>query len=320
MAVSRRPNGRGVSSAGMWPNYRSPLGLGLLTWYPRYTGQVTVERRGQPAVAGSRSCNRDDFSGGNDATNDDIRPCRGERATPGRRLQCQPEERQRWRGSGSPAREGRCESVSRWRCRRRYRRYDHGATATEPCAGQDSGHDGSGAQCRGAGAQRTLEVPPASFSEVLDRLAKLGEQVSRKSATDDVTQQVADVNSRLESMRASLDRVRALYATAVSIRDVISIESEVAEREADYESLQAQQRGLTKQAAHSIVHLQLVAKQVVVAHARKHSTGVLDKFGRGWDAFVATARWTLGAIGTVLPFLVLFGGIGVVALWLRRRR
>jgi hypothetical protein len=170
-----------------------------------------------------------------------------------------------------------------------------------------------------ASAQLTLEVAPASFSEVLDRLAALGEQVSRKSSTDDVTQQVADINSRLESMRASLDRVRALYAKAVSISDVIGIESEVAKREADYESLQAQQRGLTKQAAHSIVHLQLVAKQVVVAHARKHSAGVLDRFGRGWDAFVATARWTLGAIGTVLPFLVLFGGIGVVALWLRRR-
>ena len=170
-----------------------------------------------------------------------------------------------------------------------------------------------------ASAQLTFEIAPASFSEVLDRLAGLGEQVSRKSSTDDVTQQVADVNSRLESMRASLDRVRALYAKAVSISDVIRIESEVAKREADYESLQAQQRGLTKQAAHSIVHLQLVAKQVVVAQARKHSAGVLDKFGRGWDAFVATARWTLGAVGTVLPFLVLFGGIGVVALWLRRR-
>jgi hypothetical protein len=170
-----------------------------------------------------------------------------------------------------------------------------------------------------ASAQLTLEVAPASFSEVLDRLAGLGDQVSRKSSTDDVTQQVADVNSRLESMRASLDRVRALYAKAVSISDVISIESEVAKREADYESLQAQQRSLTKQAAHSIVHLQLVAKQVVVAHARKHSAGVLDKFGRGWDAFVATARWTLGALGTVLPFVVLFGGIGLVALWLRRR-
>lgn len=171
-----------------------------------------------------------------------------------------------------------------------------------------------------ASAQLTLEVAPDSFSGVLDRLAGLGEQVSRKSSTDDVTQQVEDVNSRLVSMRASLDRVRALYAKAVSISDVIGIESEVAKREADYESLQAQQRGLTKQAAHSIVHLQLVAKQVVVAHARKHSTGVLDKFGRGWDAFVATARWTLGAIGTVLPFLVLFGGLGLVVLWLVRRR
>lgn len=170
-----------------------------------------------------------------------------------------------------------------------------------------------------ASAQLTLEVAPASFSEVLDRLAGLGEQVSRKSSTDDVTQQVADIDSRLESMRASLDRVRALYAKAVSISDVIGIESQVAKREADYESLQAQQRSLTKQAAHSIVHLQLVAKQVVVAHARKQSAGVLDRFGRGWDASIATARWTLGAIGTVLPFLVLFGGIGVVALWLRRR-
>ena len=171
-----------------------------------------------------------------------------------------------------------------------------------------------------ANAQLTLEVPPDSFSGVLDQIAGLGEQVSRKSSTDDVTQQVADVNSRLESMRASLDRVRALYAKAVSIGDVIGIESEVAKREADYEALQAQQRGLTKQAAHSIVNLQLLAKQVVVAHARKHSAGVLGGFARGWDAFVATARWSLGAVGTVLPFVVLFGGTGVVALWLRRRR
>jgi hypothetical protein len=171
-----------------------------------------------------------------------------------------------------------------------------------------------------ANAQLTLEVPPDSFSGVLDQIAGLGEQVSRKSSTDDVTQQVADVNSRLESMRASLDRVRALYAKAVSIGDVIGIESEVATREADYEALQAQHRGLTKQAAHSMVNLQLLAKQVVVAHARKHSAGVLGGFARGWDAFVATARWSLGAVGTVLPFVVLFGGTGVVALWLRRRR
>jgi hypothetical protein len=170
-----------------------------------------------------------------------------------------------------------------------------------------------------ASAQLTLEVAPASFSEVLDRLAGLGEQVSRKSSMDDVTQQVADVTSRLASMRASLDRVRALYAKAVSISDVIRIESEVAKREADYEALQAEQRGLGKQAANSIVHLQLLAKQAVVAHARKHSAGVLGGFGRGWHAFVATARWTLGAIGTVLPFLVLFGGISLVALWLWRR-
>src|SRR5262249_28528747 len=63
-------------------------------------------------------------------------------------------------------------------------------------------------------ADLTFKVPPDSLDTVLDRLAGLGDEVSRHASTEDVTEQVADVDSRVSSAKASLARIRALYAPA----------------------------------------------------------------------------------------------------------
>ena len=170
-----------------------------------------------------------------------------------------------------------------------------------------------------ATAQLTLEVPPDSLEQVLDRLAALGKPTARRTSTQDVTEQVADVTARLASMRASLARVRTLYARAGSISDVIKIENELAAREAGLESLEAQQLTLSRQTANAVVHLQLLARQAVAPAPRKHTRGALGGFALGWHAFVRSARWTLTAFGTVLPFLALIGAMALGALWLRRR-
>jgi hypothetical protein len=175
---------------------------------------------------------------------------------------------------------------------------------------------GSGAR---ASAELTLEVPPATLEAQLGQLARLGEQVSRTSSTDDVTQQVVDVTSRLASMRASLARVRALYAQATSIGDVIKLESELASREADLESLEAQQHDLALKTSHARIMLQLLAKHAAAPASGRAATGAGAGFARGWHAFVMSVRWTVGAFGTVLPFLLVAGALATLALWWRRR-
>jgi uncharacterized protein DUF4349 len=170
-----------------------------------------------------------------------------------------------------------------------------------------------------ASAELTLEVPPATLEPQLRRLARLGEQVNRVSSTDDVTQQVVDVNSRLGSLRASLARVRALYAQATSISDVIKLESELASREANLESLEAQQHDLALDTARAKITLQLLAMRAPAPASRRVGSGMGAGFARGWHALVASVRWTVGAFGTLLPFLLLAGALAALGLWWRRR-
>lgn len=172
-----------------------------------------------------------------------------------------------------------------------------------------------------AAAALTLEVPPSSLETALDRLAALGDHVDRTTSTDDVTQQVVDVASRLLSLRASLNRVRTLYARANTIADVIRLESELTSRQADLEKLETQQHDLARRTARATikVHLQARTPAPAPAAAAKHHGGVGRGFSGGWHAFTAFVRWTVTAFGAVLPFLVVAtAGLGG-ALWWRRR-
>ena len=69
-----------------------------------------------------------------------------------------------------------------------------------------------------------LRVPADQYDPVVDKLAAIGEVTSRTESSQDVTAEVIDVNSRVESMTASVARVRALLAQARNITVIIAIE------------------------------------------------------------------------------------------------
>ena len=59
-----------------------------------------------------------------------------------------------------------------------------------------------------AQATLTLRVPPTAFGPTLDALGRLGKELDRQRSAEDVTTQVADVDSRVRSQQRSVDRVR----------------------------------------------------------------------------------------------------------------
>ncbi|MGW4693388.1 DUF4349 domain-containing protein [Kitasatospora cineracea] len=166
----------------------------------------------------------------------------------------------------------------------------------------------------------TLKVPSAAYQATLDGLGGLGTRLGLNSQADDLTQQIADTDSRVKSMQASVDRVRALMADAKSLSEVVSLEGELTRRESDLESLQRQQQQLTARTSLSTVTLELVTRQPVHVEPKEEETGFWASVGHGlsngWHALVTLVRVLLVALAAVAPFLVLLAPLG----WLLRRR
>jgi hypothetical protein len=161
-----------------------------------------------------------------------------------------------------------------------------------------------------------LRVPPARLGAMLTQLSRLGDERARQVGTDDVTDQVADLDSRLATQRTSVARVRALLDRATSVADVVRVEAELSRREADLESLQARTRALSGQVSMATITLALTSKATPTVAT---TVGFRSGLEGGWHAFVAAARVTAATVGALLPFLPLLVASLWGALWWRRR-
>ena len=168
-------------------------------------------------------------------------------------------------------------------------------------------------------AHFTLRVPSPAFEDVQQAVAELGQQTDRSSTTQDVTAEVADVDSRVASAQAVLVTFRDRLPQARTIPDVLAIEGEIATRQADLEALQARQRVLADQVALATLEVTLTqgAPTSVVA---AQSPGFTGGLGAGWHALGAFLRVAALVVGAVLPFVVPVAVVAVPVVLLRRRR
>jgi len=93
----------------------------------------------------------------------------------------------------------------------------------------------------------TIKVRPEDFQEALDRLSGIGTLVSQTISADDVTERVVDLQSRITTAEASVERLRTFLSQATDLRDVASLEEELLRRETDLELLRGQLRTVETQ-------------------------------------------------------------------------
>jgi hypothetical protein len=172
------------------------------------------------------------------------------------------------------------------------------------------------------GSQITLvlRVPADRFNSTLDSLSELGTEEGREVKADDVTEALVDLNARIATQQASVDRVRALLAQANNIGEIVSIESELTRRQAELDSLlqrRATMSGLVDLATITVV---LYGQSGPVVAAHEDETGFLAGLRDGWNGFLASVKIVLTVAGWLLPWVLAVGGPIVLALWLARRR
>ncbi|WP_219460749.1 DUF4349 domain-containing protein [Nonomuraea rhizosphaerae] len=172
-----------------------------------------------------------------------------------------------------------------------------------------------------ASAMLEFKIPPARYNEVLAALGKnLGKQLSVQQGTQDVTMQVADVNSRLKSAQESLESLRTLLKKADTIGQVLQVEREISTREADLESLQAQQKELAAQTGMATLTLRLVGPVTVVEEPSDEPAGFVGGLKTGWEALVSFAKVAATVIGVLLPWLAMAVPLVALVVFLARRR
>ena len=174
---------------------------------------------------------------------------------------------------------------------------------------------------RGLGqADLTLRVPPAAFRSTLDRVGALGRELGRTRSARDVTTELADTDSRVRSQERSVARVRSLLAEAETIGEVVQIESELARREADLESLQAQLARLKDVTDLATVEVTLLARHAPSPEPDDDEDyGFLVGLRGGLAALVGIVVVGLTVLGALLPFALVAGLIGLPAYLLVRR-
>ena len=167
----------------------------------------------------------------------------------------------------------------------------------------------------------TVRVPTDRFQAVMGELESIGEVLGQRVDTEDVTEQVVDLESRIASARTSVGRVRNLLEESGDVVQLATVEGELARREADLEALLGRQRVLDDQVALATIHVDLREPAAVAEDEDDDALpGFLGGLRSGWDGFVTSASVVVTGVGYALPFLVLAGAVAVGWSQLRRLR
>jgi hypothetical protein len=152
----------------------------------------------------------------------------------------------------------------------------------------------------GGRATLTVRIPSSVFSTALDDLKDLGRVESVDLTATDVTAHRQDLDARIRGLQTSVDRLLGLLATSADTDALLKVETALADRQTELESLQAERNSLADAVALTTVTVQLL------------SAGIAPdpKPADFWSGVVAGSQSLLAALGVALV------GLGVAVPWL----
>lgn len=198
---------------------------------------------------------------------------------------------------------------------------DKAATIVQSAGGRVDARNETAPQGRdGGSATLTLRIPADNLDKVVNDLRALGTVDNFATQARDVTTEVTDLDAKISTLRASTDRIQGLLADAKNIADIITLENELASRQAELQGLEAQQRGLDDQVSMSTIDLSLTTVPVVVAEVDNSPHNFWDGLVSGWNGLVAFISVALVVVGVLLPWAVLGALLFAAVMFLVRAR
>ncbi len=151
-------------------------------------------------------------------------------------------------------------------------------------------------------ANITAQIPADGLDAFIADVSRLGTVDSVNVTAQDVTSQVVDLDARIKAMQASIDRMTVLMSQAKQIDDLLAIETQLSQRQAELDSMTAQRTYLADQVAMSTITVSLTpaSQPAEVVDAPGFWSGLQS----GWAALVSVILVAVTAVGFMLPFLI----------------
>jgi hypothetical protein len=104
-----------------------------------------------------------------------------------------------------------------------------------------------------------LRVPNDNLQDVLKELRVLGKVIRENMTTEELTDQLVDLEARLRNSRAAEDRlIELLDKRTGKVREVLEVEREITRTRQQIERMEAQRQAMLGRAAMASIHLELL--------------------------------------------------------------
>jgi hypothetical protein len=156
-----------------------------------------------------------------------------------------------------------------------------------------------------------VRVPRGNFTTAMDRIERVGTVTESSTRTKDVTDQLVDVEARLENLRAKRDRLRDLYERANETEALLAIQERLSATQGRIERLEAQRQSLRNRVAYSTIRIGLAEPEPDTPETTPpepwHRTGILAALEESVSGVATTLRAGVVLLAYAAPYLLTFG-------------
>ncbi|MBH0777492.1 DUF4349 domain-containing protein [Nocardia bovistercoris] len=165
-------------------------------------------------------------------------------------------------------------------------------------------------------ATLTVRVPGDKTDAFIDGLGGVGEVTRVSTNREDVTMQWEDLDAKIKALQASVDRLRALIASATNTADLIAAENALSSRQGELDSLTAQKRRLDDQVALSSLTIDITATETETEGSGPDN--FWDGLVSGWNSLVDWLQDAIVFAGKAIPWLGFLAVLGVLGWGIAR--
>lgn len=124
-----------------------------------------------------------------------------------------------------------------------------------------------------------LRIPAAGLDAVMDRIAGLGSETSRRVSARDVTEEVVDLRAVLANKTALRDRLRALLAQAKDVKDIVAVEEQLTRLQGEIDSMEGRLKSIRSQAEMSSLDVTIRPVRILgpVGYVLKGAWWIVEK-------------------------------------------
>jgi len=170
-----------------------------------------------------------------------------------------------------------------------------------------------------------LRVPAREFDSALSKVQDLGNVRRLNSEAEDVTDSFYDLAGNLETRRIEEERLLALIEEAVSITDILALETRLSDTRLVIERYESRLNMMAGQIAYSTIHVQLrdTAEETAVLVGPSIGERIGGAFGESVDGTINMLQNIIVFIaGVIIPltFLCLLGFAAFAVVRLVRKK